>query len=91
MGPFTKKKMLDALSEEIHIWTVKKLIKDFRIKFFSLHGNGDTMRIGQEIQCLPYAGFSFECVRFSENTSKYLLHISTQYIFFKERKRKAFF
>ena len=25
--------------------------------FFSLYGNGDTIRIGQEIQCLPYAGF----------------------------------
>ena len=27
------------------------------IKFFSLHGNGDTIRNGKEIQCLPYAGF----------------------------------
>ena len=25
---------------------------------FSLHGNGDTIRIGREIQCLLYAGFS---------------------------------
>ena len=24
---------------------------------FSIHGNGDTIRIGQEIQCLPSAGF----------------------------------
>ena len=29
------------------------------IMFFSLHGNGDTIRIGREIQCLPYAGFFF--------------------------------
>ena len=27
------------------------------IFFFSLHGNGDTIHIGQEIQCLPYAEF----------------------------------
>ena len=27
------------------------------IKYFSLHGNVDTMRIGQEIQFLPYTGF----------------------------------
>ena len=25
--------------------------------FFSLHGIGDTIHIGREIQCLPYAGF----------------------------------
>ena len=27
------------------------------IKFFSYHGNGETIRLGQEIQCLPYAEF----------------------------------
>ena len=27
------------------------------IKLFSLHGNGDIIRIGPEIQCLPYAFF----------------------------------
>ena len=30
---------------------------DPSIKFFSLHGNGDTIRISREIYCLPYAGF----------------------------------
>ena len=28
-----------------------------RIRFFPLYGNGDTIRIGREIQCLPYAGY----------------------------------
>ena len=30
-------------------------------KFLSLHGSGDTIGIGREIQCLPYAGFFFKC------------------------------
>ena len=29
------------------------------IRIFSLHGNGDTNSIGQEIPCLPCAGFFF--------------------------------
>ena len=41
-------------------WIAKKLIYIYilPLSFFSLHGNGDTIRIGQEIQCLSYAGFS---------------------------------
>ena len=35
------------------------LKKFFDLQFFSLYTNGDTIRIGQEIQCLPYAGFYF--------------------------------
>ena len=35
----------------------KKIINKILIRFFSLHGNGDTICIGQEIQCLLYAGF----------------------------------
>ena len=27
------------------------------IEAFSLHDNGNTIRIGREIQCLPHAGF----------------------------------
>ena len=29
------------------------------INFFSLHGNGDTVRMGQEIPCLPYKEIFF--------------------------------
>ena len=29
-----------------------------QLSLFSLHGNGDTIRIGQELQCPPYARFS---------------------------------
>ena len=37
-------------------------------------GNGDTVRIGQEIYCLPYAGFFIElleCVRINVHISRY--------------------
>ena len=27
--------------------------KNYQYRFFSAHGNGDTICIGQEIQCLP--------------------------------------
>ena len=29
---------------------------------FLFHGNGDTIRIRQEIKCLPYARFFFKCI-----------------------------
>ena len=45
-GPFQKK------------WNQKKI--DPFIKFlFYFHGDGDTIRFGQEIQCLAFAGFVF--------------------------------
>ena len=34
---------------------LEKIIKQYLKK--RIHGNGDTIRIGHEIQCLPYAGF----------------------------------
>ena len=43
----------------------KKKSLDPPIKILSLHGNGDTIRIGREIQCLPYAGFY--CYSMTEN------------------------
>ena len=40
------------------------------IHFFSLHGNGETIRIGREIQCLPYAGFLLSIVKSIEDAKK---------------------
>ena len=39
----------------------QKITRSPPLSLFSLHGNGDTIRIGQEIQCLQYAGF-FVCI-----------------------------
>ena len=48
--------MLDPLQEKKN--TTKKYQNlDIPIKFFSLHVQGETIRIGKKIQCLPYAGF----------------------------------
>ena len=46
------KKNLDSQQEKTKIKIVRPLFK-----CFSLHGNCDTIRISQDIQCLPYAGF----------------------------------
>ena len=57
------KQMLDFLPEK-NFQTKKEQKKQQKRKkigpplsFFSLHGKGDTIRIGQEIQCVQYAGF----------------------------------
>ena len=49
-----QQKVLDTLQKKI---LPHKKYLNTHIKFFSLHGNGDTIRISWEIQCRPYAGF----------------------------------
>ena len=49
------KKMLDP-HKKLSVGRQKKISRS-PIYFFSIYGNGDTIRIGQEIQCLPPAGF----------------------------------
>ena len=41
---------------------LKKIIQKRhpQLSFSFVHGKGDTIRISQEIQCLPYAGFTIE-------------------------------
>ena len=50
--------MLDLEENYIIFFIFLIFFLDTIIKFFFLlHGNGDTLRLGREIQCLPYAGF----------------------------------
>ena len=53
-GPPNKIKMLDPLKKKnLDCKKKRKTSLDPFIKFFSLHGNGDTIGIDREIQCLP--------------------------------------
>ena len=52
----------------------RKTSLDPLIKFFSLHGNGDTIGIGREIQCLLQAGF------FTSGHYSFFLEINLYYI-----------
>ena len=57
------KKKMEPLNEKSWKKKKKKLFKlkknDPSIRLISIHDNGDTICIGQEIQCLPYAGLYF--------------------------------
>ena len=44
------------------------------LSLFSLHGNGDTIRICQEIQCLPCAGFFTQDMQQTKNQKQYFFY-----------------
>ena len=52
----SQKKILDP-SKKNYFDIQLVFFLDPTISFISLHCNGDTICISQEIQCLPYAGF----------------------------------
>ena len=56
VGPPSQKLIFGPEKKNIYIKEIKKIYPPINF-FFSLHGNGDTIRIGREIQCLPYSRF----------------------------------